>query len=242
MRAFLVAVVASVVAVGCGSSGSAFGNGGGAGGTGEATGTTGGGGTTDAGGTTGAGGGAHGAAGAGGAHGTTGAGGAHGGGGSQTTAACASLDQPCDQCMVAKCSDAYCGCAQSPDCISIVGCAEKCQKGSFDCVMSCYVGHGAGASVFALSVDCAGTTCQAACPTGQALDACTQCSAQKCAKELDACVGDAECNALLQCVFAYPKGDQGCAQNCGFEHLGAVSTAQDLQGCTNKECAGPCAQ
>jgi hypothetical protein len=66
-----------------------------------------------------------------------------------------------------------------------------------------------------------------------------------CAKEHDACAGNAECHALMVCWDTCKSDDQKCTKNCSADHPDGASAFQLLQSCLcglacQTECSDQC--
>lgn len=181
-------------------------------------------------------GGAGGAGGTGAATSTTGAGGMGQGG----APACEAPGDPCNDCMFAQCNTTFCDCVASPGCSAIAACLDGCAAGDSACSQGCIDAQPSGVAEIALIGDCAATTCAASCNNPAPVDPCQVCLASHCEVELEACLADVECVALIACVSACLPGDQACVQTCGFQHLGGVQEGQSLGNCSTASCSVEC--
>lgn len=229
-------VAASVFAVagliGCGSTTTESPTGG----TTTSTTGTGGGGTGGAGGdmttTTSSGGGA-------GGMGQGGAGGAGGG-----APACEAVPGECGQCLYTECQESYCACYANPECAALGTCLNACDPADPDyqqCTQDCQTQHPGGIADAALVGNCSDQNCQPQCPaTGVTLGPCEECLLTNCNDEMDACLANPECQALIECAQMCPQGDQQCQQNCAAMHQGGFQQALGVLNCADMNCNMQC--
>lgn len=201
----------------------------GSGGTGGAGGMGGAGGAGGLGGMGGAGGGMGGAGGAGGMGGA--------GGGSQ---ACMQPADGCAACMFQQCNVAYCDCAGEPACLGMIPCLQACPAMDQACVQSCYQKNSLGFGEFLVTSSCAGTLCAPSCPGAEMIGACELCLGQQCEQQFEACIGNPECTALIDCLQACPQGNMSCQQGCLQQHAGGAIQAQQLNQCATMSCGNVC--
>lgn len=207
-----------------------------------ATGTGGSGGATTGTGGSGTGGDASGGAGTGGdATGGAGTGGG-GTGGAGGGAACVSNGTQCGDCAHAQCTDAYCACADNPECVALLNCANQCPDEQ--CRTTCGENHKDGISDVFLLNDCAAKNCQTDCPgadTGQPLDACGTCALQKCETEANECFADEDCRAILECLDVCADLPAVCYTTCT---TGAPASGKQkvdaFFACAGTNCSGEC--
>jgi len=112
--------------------------------------------------------------------------------------------------------------------------------GDTECAQSCATVHEAGISAAALTADCAGTTCDAGCAAGKALMPCQKCLYTECSNEMNACLANPECVALVQCIQACAPGDMACGQACADEHPSGLLQAVALRNCRIENCDESC--
>lgn len=165
---------------------------------------------------------------------STGAGGSAGSGG----AACHDFNIPCATCELEQCPDLYCRCFDSEGCIGLAWCIGNCPAGYNPCVQSCYSNSPTGISDAALVVECAATLCQAHCPGFGSLPPCNLCMFEGCPGEMNACLADPDCAALLYCVNGCT--DQTCATSCVADHGGVTLLVSNLSSCMTAACGTPC--
>ena len=170
---------------------------------------------------------------------TTGTGSVTGAGGCDPGTVCDSCGDPCTGCLSTSCPATYCGCYENPSCLDLLTCARDC-AGDKDCVQACYAADQDGISAAVLLSDCAGQTCQGACQWGAPIEPCQSCLATDCSGEYNACIGDAECVGLYQCLTGCPGGDLGCQQACYGDWGDGVPALQALLDCSKATCAGVC--
>jgi hypothetical protein len=214
----------------CGDSGSGSSNGG-SGGSGGSTGGSGG----STGGSTAT----AGSGGTGGTGGMTSTGGttSSGGTGGTTNPGCSGLGDACTDCLADKCNATYCACYADPACGSLVQCAQAC-AGNADCNQNCFTNNENGISEAALLNNCAATQCPS-CPGTASLSPCELCVFTSCAPQMNTCLANPDCNALLACAQACPMDANydTCVQNCGFANFGGIDDAQNVSSCVSANCS-----
>lgn len=169
--------------------------------------------------------------------GLTGGGGTGGAGGGEV---CPGYGDACTECLSTGCAATYCACYDEAHCFGYLQCLGTCMMGDAACAQSCATVHEPGISVAILVADCASTTCDADCQFGKALNDCQKCLYTACATEMNACIADAECLSLVQCLQACPAADPACVQACVTAHPDGVAKAQAAGDCRKSECAGTC--
>ncbi|RYI99508.1 MAG: hypothetical protein EON47_16590 [Acetobacteraceae bacterium] len=125
----------------------------------------------------------------------------------------------CSTCQEAKCSAEIGACQQNADCGAIVGCINGQGAG------------GAGGSGGGVTCDQVQLSSKAACNT---------CAQSTCCDQIEACVNDAGCVALNNCVAKCASNDQACQQACAGANPDAVPTLNALGECVQGECATEC--
>ncbi|MDI1479991.1 hypothetical protein [Polyangium sp. y55x31] len=200
-------------------------------------------GTAGSGGTGGAGG-MGGAGGAGGMGGMGGAGGGMGGTGGGGAPACMQPSDPnpesCRVCMYQQCNLAYCDCATEPACVEIIPCLEACGPMDQACAEACFQKNSLGFAEFVIQGSCASTLCAPSCPNADDIGSCELCLAQQCEQQFEACIGNPECTALIDCLQACPQGNMSCQQGCLQQHAGGAIQAQQLNQCATMSCGNVC--
>ncbi|WP_437297377.1 hypothetical protein [Sorangium sp. So ce426] len=234
---------AALLAAACSSTDGSPGTGGAGGGTGGSGGGTGGaGGGT--GGSGGAGMGSGGAGGSGGGAGGAGAGAssttAGGGAGGEAVYDCASLGDPCTTCLALRCQESYCACQRSAECAALGNCLLGCAAEDVACEQACLTAHRAGISGIFLEGGCASERCSAQCPSRDALSPCASCRLTGCAAEMNACVAEPSCRAMLACVDACRADGDGCLEACSAMHADGVQAAGAVFACEEARCGADC--
>lgn len=227
-RALSLSLFLPLCAAGCGDDEALFDDGGGSGGQGASA-------------SGGAGGGA-----AGGATGGDGAGGqgtgGDGAGGQSTGGAgggtCFALGDACTECELANCPTEYCDCFQNDECVALAQCAITCPPGDVECYQPCWTASPGGISDAALLTHCAGTVCAASCPGFVPLEPCQECLYTSCDAEMNACMSNPDCTALLLCLDACTA--PGCENQCYNEHPGGLADAGPVGTCLQSACAAQC--
>ncbi|XXX77738.1 hypothetical protein WMF30_03050 [Sorangium sp. So ce134] len=206
----------------------------------SAPGGSGGAGGAGAGGSGGAGG--TGAGGAGGAGGSGGAGSTAtgGGAGGEAEYACASLGDPCTTCLALRCQESYCACQRSAECAALGNCLLGCAPGEEPCQQTCMTAHREGISDVSLEGGCAAERCGVQCPSRASLSPCESCRYARCAAEMNACVADPSCRALVACTDACAAGDADCRETCAMAHESGAPAAAEVRACEGAQCTAEC--
>ncbi|MEZ4302491.1 MAG: hypothetical protein R3B70_46615 [Polyangiaceae bacterium] len=176
----------------------------------------------------------------------SGAGGAGASGGEAGTAGagggeiCPGQGDACTTCMSTECSAVYCTCFDEIHCGGYLGCLGTCAAGDTACQQSCASVHEPGISAAFLVADCAATTCDGSCNFGQPLTGCQKCLYTDCAPEMNACIADAECLALIACIQQCAPGDMACGQACAQAHPDGLPEAQAVRDCRIDNCTDAC--
>ena len=181
-----------------------------------------------------------GAGGAGASAGSGGVGASGGSGGAGGTETCPGAGDPCTDCLSTQCAAVYCDCYNEIHCGGYLQCLGTCMMGDAACAQNCATVHEPGLSAAILAADCAATTCDGSCSFGQPLNGCQQCLYTSCAPQMNACIADPECTALLQCLQACVPGDMVCAQSCVGEHPDGLPEAQAVRDCRIDNCGDAC--
>lgn len=231
---------AALLAAACSSAGGSPGTGGaGSAGTGGSGGGTGGSGGAGMGGAAGGAGGAGGSGGAGadvGASSTTTGGGA----GGEAVYDCASLGDPCTTCLALRCQESYCACQRSAECAALGNCLLGCAAEDAACEQACLTAHRAGISGIFLEGGCASERCSAQCPSRDELSPCASCRLTGCAAEMNACVAEPSCRAMLACVDTCRAAGDGCLEVCSAMHADGVQAAGAVFACEDAQCGADC--
>ncbi|HTJ83252.1 MAG TPA: hypothetical protein VL400_16145 [Polyangiaceae bacterium] len=168
---------------------------------------------------------------------SVGTGGAGGGGGSGP--ACKTFGDACTACAAepAACADPYCACLASPVCAGLWQCFLQCDAGDEACRDACELASPGGYAALLATFDCLGDACSESCGGALPLKPCPSCWVDRCATELDGCIGDASCNEMLDCMSACSA--PGCVGDC--EAAAPDNAARDaLFACSAGECADTC--
>jgi len=214
----------------CSADTSTFGGPGSNGGTGGGAGSSGtGGGAGQGGGETSAGGGGQGG-------GTS----ASGTGGQGGEAPCDAFGDPCSECMVIACPELFCGCFASPPCAALSVCFAGCGPGDEQCRQECWTANPDGISLGALTSHCGATECPAECPGQLELDACQVCLFTSCSTQMNACLSNPECFALIQCLEECTPSQPGCEGTCFGVHWAGAQDANNVNSCMQPACPSEC--
>jgi hypothetical protein len=156
-------------------------------------------------------------------------------GASGGAAGCAGLGDACSDCAAAQCNELYCTCYDNASCGALVACAQGCAAGDTDCAQSCLSNNQSGISDALLLGNCAATSCAQACPAATTLGACEACAFENCPSQMNTCLADAECTALIQCVQEC-NGDDLCNYGCVLDHGDGQQAAEAVQSCVAQPC------
>ena len=167
-----------------------------------------------------------------------GQGGAGGSGGS--AGRCAPLGDPCSTCASTACEDLYCSCTDEPQCMALVGCLGACPQVDEACVQRCSTAHEAGISPGFLLNDCGANSCATECPGSKPATPCQLCLFKSCPEDMNRCLANPECSALIRCVAACPAGDMGCPTACGLAHAAGIADARPVGMCNDTLCQADC--
>ena len=165
--------------------------------------------------------------------GTTGSAGA---GGSPET--CVNFGDPCTSCASVACPGLYCACSENPECFALSSCLSGCADEP--CRQACRTDHEAGISDLYLLSGCAAESCAAECPSSKPVDECTTCVLDTCPDTYNACLADAECVALYQCLTSCGNLDLSCQQGCYAQHGAGTVKLQALLECDVEPCGPVC--
>lgn len=160
----------------------------------------------------------------------------------------ASGDATCDTCLDTSCCGAANACLADADCTALLDCAEPCADDA--CFSACEAAHPTGATKLGALSTCATTTCGSACgapPSGPApgscgltsgAPTCDACLDASCCGETTACLGDADCVALVRCYGTCADG--ACAAACDAAHPGGATKLTAVYTCAQTSCAATC--
>jgi hypothetical protein len=161
-----------------------------------------------------------------------------GGGGTGGGPTCTATD-PCSACQFTSCTGLYCACQADADCAALAECVSGCAPGDQACQQACRSAHVDSISQGAILGDCAAKNCAADCPLAQPLNPCLACMFPSCPTEMNQCLADPECTAIIECAEPC-MGDQICVFNCAQQHPNGTSAAQDVLSCLNQSCSVEC--
>ena len=156
--------------------------------------------------------------------------------------ACQSLGDACSDCSFTNCSAQYCDCYAEQDCAALVGCFNACPPGDQACQQTCMTDHKDSISKSFVLGDCAAMSCATSCPGVTALEPCTECLFTSCAPQMNTCLANPECAAILQCVQATcpPPISTTCALGCANQHPNGQGDAAPLNSCLSQQCSNDC--
>jgi hypothetical protein len=127
----------------------------------------------------------------------------------------------------------------NPECQATTNCFLGCAPDDAACFQHCLTAHRDGISDVSLLGDCEAARCQAQCSSGKPLTPCKSCLFTRCPDEMNTCIANAQCSALLACVEAC-AGNAGCTQACNRNHSSGVSDAEPVLGCGDTRCDALC--
>jgi hypothetical protein len=166
-----------------------------------------------------------------------GSGGAGGAGGGNS--ACPPLFDACTPCLSANCQATYCTCYNDAACTQLAFCFQQCTVGDQSCYQACETGNPDGISDFLLVENCGAGACASQCPGATTLSTCETCLFQSCATAMNACVADAGCHQIVNCIDQCQ--DDTCRQMCPNGHsMASQSLAAAVTQCSMASCSGSC--
>jgi hypothetical protein len=163
-----------------------------------------------------------------------------GNGSSSSGPSCPGFGDACSDCAAQKCPDTYCVCYGSLACEQLDTCLNNCPAGNMGCYQMCFTVYKDGISSATLLSDCAAGSCGAECPKAKTLTGCQKCLYQKCDTQMNNCIANAECTALISCVNACNPADMACSQACVAAHSSGLADAQAVNMCLKANCQGTC--
>jgi hypothetical protein len=126
-------------------------------------------------------------------------------------------------------------------------CVSNC-SGDTGCEAECRYSFPDGISDAALLMQCAVVACGVECPGLTELPACNVCLFESCPERMNACLGIADCAALVECGQAC-GGDGACLQGCFDAHPDTAILGSEVVDCVCANCllscewvAGTCAE
>ncbi len=152
---------------------------------------------------------------------------------------CPDVGDPCTICESTQCPDAYCDCFNNGSCVLLAQCTAGCDIGDAACNQACWTQYPEGISDGAVLTHCAGTTCMADCGAYVPLTDCQQCLYTECPLEMNTCVSNPECSALLACLDACE--DPGCENTCYAVHPDGLADSGPVGECAQDACLQACA-
>lgn len=165
----------------------------------------------------------------------------------------ASGDASCDSCLDTSCCGDANACLSDGDCVSLLDCVDGCADSA--CMTACEAAHPSGMKKIDALSTCATTTCGAACggPAGGGGGAgpgaascgltsgdatCDACLDGSCCTATTACLGDADCVALVRCYD--PCTDAACAAACDAAHPTGAGKLASVVSCVETSCTAAC--
>lgn len=170
------------------------------------------------------------------------------GGGGGASCGLSTGDATCDTCLDTSCCAPNTACVSDADCTALVTCGDACRDDA--CLSGCMTAHPTGAALLDSLSTCVGTSCATACgggssgpPTsacgfGTGAAACDSCLDTNCCGDANACLGDADCTALIDC--AQTCSDSACEAACESAHPAGTAKMTALSTCANTACGGTC--
>lgn len=153
---------------------------------------------------------------------------------------CGGFGDACTECQSESCSAVWCGCVENPECLAAFDCWGDCAPSDMACNQACTQAHPSGIAAALLVSDCAASTCQDSCGWGTDVAPCAECLYASCAEATNACIADAECVPLNQCLGMCSPSNIQCQQQCYEDHGDGVDTLQALIDCSAMSCQAAC--
>lgn len=154
-------------------------------------------------------------------------------------ASCPSLGDPCTECESSMCPVEYCACFDNGSCGLLAQCTAGCAIDDMACNQACWSMHPDGISDGALLTHCAATICSDACGPYVPLTPCQLCLYTECPEEMNQCVANPDCTALLECLDACET--PGCENTCYTAFPGGLADSGPVGLCGQDHCAVECA-
>lgn len=172
----------------------------------------------------------------GGGQGGGGQGGAGGGG------MCPSLGDACTTCLSVQCQDTYCTCFQNSECGALAFCLQNCSVNDQACIQTCLGMHPTGISDAFLVANCTAASCDMECPGANALGPCEQCLFTSCSSEMNTCLANPDCYAIIDCAQQQmcAPSDIQCVSACAAGHQAGVQDATAVAMCGQNNCTADC--
>ncbi|HEY8078523.1 MAG TPA: hypothetical protein VIF62_30545 [Labilithrix sp.] len=159
-------------------------------------------------------------------------------------------DPTCDTCLDASCCAENTACVSDADCQALLTCGDACTDDA--CFNACYSAHPSGAAKLDDLSRCVESSCASQCggggpppPSGSTCGfgsgdpTCDSCLDTSCCTDADACLGDADCTALLDCGNAC--ADDACISACEAAHPSGAKLLDTLSTCVTSTCGSACA-
>jgi hypothetical protein len=160
---------------------------------------------------------------------------------------CNAVPGECGQCLYTECQESYCACYANPDCAALGTCLNTCDPADPNynqCVQDCQTQYPQGIADAALVGSCSDQNCQPQCPaTGVTLGPCEECLLTNCNDEMQACLADPDCQAIIDCAQACPMTDPNnpnCPIECAQMHPGGAAEAGAVINCSQDSCTNEC--
>lgn len=158
---------------------------------------------------------------------------------SETGAAiCPDVGEPCTQCESTTCSQEYCDCYNNGSCVLLSQCALQCDIGDTECYQACWSMYPDGISDAALLTHCAATVCMPECGPFIPLTECQQCLYGRCPEEMNVCISNPDCTALLYCLDECEL--PGCENGCYALYPGGLADSGPVGECAQEACTVEC--
>jgi hypothetical protein len=157
-------------------------------------------------------------------------------------------DPTCDTCLDTSCCAENQACVSNADCSALLACGDACRDDA--CISACMTAHPTGATLLGTLSTCVEGSCGAACggpsspstPSacgfGSGDPTCDACLDTSCCGDANACLGDADCIALLEC--AEPCRDNACVSACEAAHPSGTAKITALSTCAGTACGAAC--
>ena len=154
-------------------------------------------------------------------------------------AMCPDVGEPCTQCEATMCPQVYCDCFNNGSCGLLAQCALQCDIGDQACNQACWTMYPEGISHGALLSHCAATLCMPECGPFLPLTECQQCLYAQCQPQMNVCIANPDCTALLQCLDECT--DPGCENGCYALYPGGLADSGPVGECAQDACLTECA-
>ena len=151
---------------------------------------------------------------------------------------CPDVGDPCTQCEATMCPQEYCDCYNNGSCVLLAQCTLECAIDDLACNQACWTQYPDGISDGALLTHCAATVCMPQCGPFVALTECQQCLYGRCPEEMNVCVSNPDCTALLACLDACEI--PGCENGCYALYPDGLADSGPVGECAQDACTGEC--